>query len=145
MRYMKIDEYSKEHILDAIRDLKDKYYYENNLFNDDECELYMNIDTYELLKRIAKLDYGLWIMERFIDEPRKIFDLEIKIDNEIEYLTFMIKESEKMEKGTEGIYTTTFSPAIRFGLSNIQYFHTYDTKLPKEYYINEKKKTVVLK
>lgn len=145
MRYMKINEYSKEHILEAIHNLKDRYYYEMNLFNDDECEIYMNIDTYELIRRINMVKFGFWCKN---EEPRKILGLEIKIDNEMEYLTVMIKEREKMKKNsltiTTATYPSTYIPSIKFGLSNIQY-HTHDTKLPKEYYINEKKKTIVLK
>lgn len=153
-RYMKLEEYAEDHIIDAIRDLRERFYWENDLFNDVKCELYMNIDTFETLKSIARItSYDLWYGLWRVDENSKIFDLQIKIDNKMEYLTFMIKESEKMSEIrvnannitlTTASYPSMYTPTIRLGKCFFEEI-IHDTKTPKEYYINEKKKTVVLK
>lgn len=183
-RYMKLNEYAKEHIIDAIHNLKVRFYWGNHLFNDVRCELYMNIDTYVTLKSIAKMtNYDLWHSLLWkVDGLATIFDLEIKIDNKMEYLTFMIKESEKMidssfiggkkagktyatyintsttnipiwkevdvigDKGSECVIPicNTITTRISEEIDNM-FLGKNRNRLPKEYYINEKKKTVVLK
>lgn len=74
--------------------------------------LYMNPITYEDLKREVKLEYN--------QSHNKIFNLEIRVDQNIEPFTFMIREEEKMELRVNG-----YNP---FRANN---------NLPKRYIINK--------
>lgn len=117
-----VSPYDRENLITEIDVLRREWCRQYGNTNTRYCKLYMNIITYEELKKEISIYSNI-----YTGNYNSIVGLDIEIDNTMEPFTFMIKEDKQMDFNNINIHN--FSGGYGFTPKNKK-------NLPKKYIIN---------